>query len=303
MSSPPPRDAGSDTTAVGRTPVPSSLPAPPSVVVLRADRSAHDVGRRVPIGERLVVGRLPDCGLVLVDDAASRRHAELVAHGGSVEVRDLGSRNGTYLNDRRVGDLPEPLRDGDRLTLGATILKFIDTDADNRFHEVLYRLKVEDPLTRLRNKRFLFDFLEREVARALRRGLPLSVVLFDLDHFKAVNDRHGHLAGDVLLREVASAAQALVRDDECLARFGGEEFALILPDAPAVEAVQVAERLRAAIGGVRATFEGVVLAATASAGVASLGEAVTTSAGLLAAADAALYGAKALGRDRVACAP
>ena len=306
MSAAPPLDPPSETTVVGPTPSVSTA-APPSLVVIATGRpslTSSEVGRRVVIGDRLVAGRWPDCGLVLPEEGgASRRHAEFVARVGRVFVRDLGSRNGTYWNDRRLHDAPVVLADGDRLVLGSTILKFIDTDAENRFHEVIYRLKVEDPLTGLANRRAFGDFLEREFVRARRRDRPLAVAMFDLDRFKRLNDTHGHLAGDLVLRETARAAAALVRDDECLARYGGEELALVLPDAPAAEALAAAERVRAAIGACAIPFGGVLLRVSASAGVASLVPSMSAPADIVAAADAALYRAKALGRDRTCPAP
>jgi two-component system cell cycle response regulator len=299
-------DAPAETTVVG--PAPSSgAPAPPSLVVLATGRpslTGPEVGRRVVIGDRLVAGRLPDCGLVLPEQGgASRRHAEFCARDGAVLVRDLDSRNGTFLNDRRLGPEPVVLADGDRLTLGSTLLKFIGTDVESRFHEVIYRLKVEDPLTGLANRRAFGDFLEREFARARRRHRPLSLAMFDFDHFKRLNDTHGHLAGDAVLREAARVAAELVRDDECLARYGGEELALVLPEAPPDEALAAVERVRAAIGGGAIPFGAAVLRVTASAGLATLGASMSSPADLVAAADAALYRAKGAGRDRTCLVP
>jgi diguanylate cyclase (GGDEF)-like protein len=299
-------DPSTETTGVG--PAPAALaPGAPSLVVLSAGRpslTGPEVGRRVVIGDRLVAGRLPECGLVLPErGGASRRHAEFVAHDGAVIVRDLDSRNGTFLNDRRLGAEPVVLADGDRLTLGATLLKFIGTDVESRFHEVIYRLKVEDPLTGLANRRAFGEFLEREFARARRRDRPLALAMFDLDHFKRLNDGHGHLAGDTVLRETARVAASLVRDDECLARYGGEELALVLPEAPAGEALAAVERVRTAIGACGVPFGGAVLRITASAGLAALAPSMDSASMLVAAADAALYRAKALGRDRTCLAP
>jgi diguanylate cyclase (GGDEF)-like protein len=299
-------DPSTETTGVG--PAPAALvPGAPSLVVLSAGRpslTGPEVGRRVVIGDSLVVGRLPDCGLVLPEQGgASRRHAEFLAVKGSILVRDLDSRNGTFVNDRRLGSEPVVLADGDRVTLGSTLLKFIGTDVESRFHEVIYRLKIEDPLTGLANRRAFGDFLEREFARARRRGRPLSLAMLDLDRFKQLNDTHGHLAGDTALREAARAASSLVRDDECLARYGGEELALVLPEAPVDEALAAVERVRAAIGACAVPFGGVVLRITASAGVATLAPSMSTPAELVAAADAALYRAKDDGRDRTCLAP
>jgi diguanylate cyclase (GGDEF)-like protein len=301
MSAPSTLDSPAGTTVGGPVPA-AAAPAPPSLVILASGRpslTSNEVGRRLVIGDRLSAGRLPHCGLVLPDEGgASRLHAAFSTVDGRVFVRDLGSRNGTWVNDRRIGDEPVALADGDRIALGPTLLKFIDTDVENRFHEVLYRLKVEDALTGLANRRAFGDFLEREFGRSRRRGRPLSVAMFDLDRFKQLNDLHGHPAGDLVLREAARAAAALVRSDECLARWGGEEFALVLPDAPLEEALGAAERVRRAIGERTVRCGDGLLKVTASAGVASLAPGMAGPTEIVAAADAALYRAKALGRDR-----
>ena len=159
-----------------------------------------------------------------------------------------------------------------------------------------------DPLTGLANRRRLDQHLEALVQLSLRYGSSLSCVLVDIDHFKRVNDVHGHAAGDAVLREVAHRIGAACRTTDLAARYGGEEFALLLPETPLADAVLVAERVREAIRSRPIDIDVPVrlhLAVTASLGVASLGEAVTGGAALCAAADAALYRAKAAGRDRV----
>jgi diguanylate cyclase (GGDEF)-like protein len=159
-------------------------------------------------------------------------------------------------------------------------------------HE-LHRLATRDGLTGLHNHRAFHEHLAREAADALRSGQPLALALIDLDHFKAVNDTHGHLIGDELLRAVAGAVAAAVRAGDVAARVGGEELAVLLPATGPAEAEAIAERLRrvvAAAGG--------PVPVTASVGVASA-PAGTPPVALLAAADDALYEAKRLGRNRV----
>ncbi len=144
-----------------------------------------------------------------------------------------------------------------------------------------------DPLTGLANRRVWDRALPRELARAARQSTPLSVAMLDLDHFKTFNDTHGHQAGDRLLREAARAWADELRATDLLVRYGGEEFALLLPGTPLLAAVEVVDRLRVA------TPE----RQTASAGVA-MWDGEETAEALLARADRALYGAKAAGRDR-----
>ncbi|HEU5085300.1 MAG TPA: sensor domain-containing diguanylate cyclase [Acidimicrobiales bacterium] len=158
-------------------------------------------------------------------------------------------------------------------------------------HEI-ERLAASDPLTGLPNRRMFDATLDREVARSRRNGTPLALAVADVDHFKAVNDQHGHQVGDEVLRELAGALRRAVRQEDVVARYGGEEFVVLLPDADEGAALLVAERLRAAAGEVRR------LPTSISVGVAVL-DPGAGGAGLVARADTALYRAKAAGRDRV----
>ncbi|WP_236808783.1 GGDEF domain-containing protein [Amycolatopsis albispora] len=142
-----------------------------------------------------------------------------------------------------------------------------------------------------------------ELARGRRRGLPSSVLMVDLDHFKAINDRHGHLTGDQVLRAVAAALRAEVRAADVLGRFGGEEFAILLPGTNRFDAVTIAERIRRRVGQVLVPVPGGEIGITASIGVAAQPRDGHTLESLLAAADRALYVAKDAGRDRVRTMP
>lgn len=159
-------------------------------------------------------------------------------------------------------------------------------------HE-LQRLATRDGLTGLHNHRAFHEHLEREAADARRSGQPLALALLDLDHFKAVNDHHGHLIGDELLRAVGAAVAAAVRAGDIVARVGGEELAVLLPATGPAEAEAVAERLRRAVAG-----SGGPVPVTASVGVTAA-PAGTPPVALLAAADEALYDAKRSGRNCV----
>lgn len=173
--------------------------------------------------------------------------------------------------------------------------------AEDRVRE----LAVTDDLTGLRNRRHAQHRLEEEAARAVRTGHPLSVALFDLDHFKQVNDRFGHAAGDAVLRAVAAAALRVCRVSDVVARFGGEEFLLVLPETGADGAATIAERLRRALEAMRVAHEGREVAVTASFGLATAvpGPGGIDTGALIKAADRALYRAKAEGRNRVVRAP
>ena len=148
------------------------------------------------------------------------------------------------------------------------------------------------------NKRCLEDFLEREIARATRHERPLSLALFDVDHFKNINDEYGHLAGDRVLQGIASVAAKQVRRDELIARYGGEEFAVVLPETTVEDAAKFCERIRAAVDSEKFDFDESAIRATISLGAAAM-EPSDTLETLVARADANLYRAKESGRNRV----
>jgi diguanylate cyclase (GGDEF)-like protein len=187
-------------------------------------------------------------------------------------------------------------------------LMFIDL----RHHEeTLARLAATDPLTGLTNRRGAIDLMVRELLRASRAGTPCSLLMLDLDRFKDINDRHGHAAGDAMLRAIAARFRAELRTADIVGRIGGEEFLVLLPETDAARAGQVAERLRAAIANIRVTTATAAIRITASIGATTLtGFRCTNAAGAERLLDAAmrdadrlLYQAKAGGRDRVSLDP
>lgn len=178
------------------------------------------------------------------------------------------------------------------LHLGGAIVRDIENAR-------LYRLSITDSLTKAYNRQYLFQRLPAEVERARRYGEPLSVLLFDVDHFKKLNDRYGHLAGDFVLKEIVRIGQTMIREVDALVRYGGEEFLLILPNTGEAGAAEVAERLRATVEKTEFLFSDQKLKITLSAGVAQFQSASQTDEALLRAADERLYQAKTGGRNRV----
>jgi len=206
------------------------------------------------------------------------------------------------VNDRPLTG-PQALRDGDYLRVGSCIYRFLaDGNVEAAYHEEIYRLTVEDGLTRTHNRRALDEFLDREVSRTRRYGHPLSVLMIDLDRFKVVNDTHGHLCGDYVLRELADMIRVSVRAEDLFARFGGEEFALVLVETDHQEAV--AERVRDGVAAHDFRFEEKAVHLTVSVGVATTtGTAAVGPDELVKSADKRLYRAKHGGRNRVVGEP
>ena len=260
-----------------------------------------DLGRRIPLGAADVeCGRVMQTDIPLDDDAVSRKHARFAWTGSSYIVRDLGSTNGTFVNDVNVKE--RTLHDGDQIKIGRTIFKFIfGGNVELAYHEEIYKLMTFDGLTETHNKRSFETMLDREVARGVRYKRSLALVMFDIDHFKLVNDGMGHLAGDAVLRQLAAAIMPNVRREDTLARVGGEEFALLIPEIELAAAAAVAEKLRGIIERSSFRFEEKPIAITLSFGVAALrleGPPMT-AAELYQAADEQLYRAKNGGRNRV----
>lgn len=259
-----------------------------------------DMGRRFPLSkDQVVLGRGSDCDLVVDRDSVSRRHARVFREGNNWAVEDLGSTNGSYVNDTQVQQRLY-LRDADLLKIGAAIFKFLSGKSiEASYFEEIYRMTIIDGLTGAHNKRFFIEFLEREIARCSRHQRPLSLLMFDIDHFKSINDTHGHLTGDYVLREMSRRLLGRIRKEELLARYGGEEFAAVLPETDHQGALTFAEQLRQIVGNEKFEYEGDLLTVTISVGVHTLyGENLSPSA-FIGYADENLYRAKREGRNRV----
>jgi len=258
------------------------------------------------LGKRFVLeqsptraGRGADNHIVLDGDSVSRRHCHFERRGESWLVVDDGSTNGTYVNDEHISS-EHRLANGDRIKVGPTIFKFLSgTDVESQYHEEIYRLTIIDGLTQAYNKRYLFEALEREIIRARRHARDLSVLMFDIDHFKPINDDHGHLAGDVVLKELARLIQGRIRRDELLARYGGEEFVVMLPETDLEGAFSLAETLRARVEENTFVFQSDRIAVTISLGCSTLQDSDRSATDLLKRADERLYEAKRGGRNRV----
>lgn len=253
-------------------------------------------------GEELVIGREVQGPLRVDDPALSRRHARFVARGGTFFVEDLDSKNGTFVDDERL-DGRHVLGDGERIVIGQTVIKFALMDDLEREATVqLYEWTLRDPLTGLYNRRYFDDRLQHEMAFVRRHHRRVSLLMLDIDHFKDVNDTHGHRAGDLVLSCLGGFIQRILRTEDVAARYGGEELAVIVRDVPHDDAMLLATRICNYVRLLEVPWEGQPLRVTVSIGVATKGP-DTIGMGsdeLVDGADAALYRAKEAGRDRVA---
>jgi len=259
-----------------------------------------NMGKRFPLDvDEIVVGRGGDCNIQIDRDSVSRRHARVYRTASGWEVEDLGSTNGSYINDVPIDR--SPLRDSDFLKVGAAIFKFLSgTGIESSYHEEIYRLTIVDALTGAHNKRYFLEFLDREIARCTRYGRPLSLLMFDIDHFKAVNDQHGHLTGDFVLREMSRRLLRRIRKEELLARYGGEEFAAVLPETGHPGAMEFAEQVRQLVADEQFEYENDKFTVTISVGVATIeGTQPMEAALFVKMADDNLYRAKRAGRNCV----
>ena len=281
---------------------PGEQPAPgggadtgPRLVVVEGEGSA---GLAVALDREVTIGRDQACDVVLPSEDVSRRHARVAPDGDGHQLVDLGSTNGTHVNGWQVS--LRRLVNGDRIQIaGFTIRYFAAGALEARDLEEVARLARRDPLTGIANRRAFEEALARAFARARREGFPISVVAADIDHFKQVNDRLGHPAGDAVIAAVAGRIGSGLRDGDLVARVGGEEFAVLLPGAGTSEAAEIAGRLRTRVAESPVAVPGGSVPVTVSLGCATLLGEDEEPVALLARADAKLYEAKIAGRNRV----
>jgi two-component system cell cycle response regulator len=296
-------EAGTLDVSIRSTDFGGGLPMQPSrhdrAVLLRMDgvRAGQIVCiERTPFS----IGRHPTNQLSVDDESISRYHARFSKENGGYVIEDLDSRNGTFVEGKRV--TRAELKHDDSVQLGPRVsFRFTLTDARQEgLLRRLYESSTRDALTGSYNRMHFDDRLRAEIAFAVRHATDCALVILDLDHFKRINDTYGHPAGDEVLRHVASVATTALRTEDVFARFGGEEFAVVLRGASTRGAARLAERLRDALAGSRVTYESSAISVTMSAGCAALSCCTApTPDELIATADRRLYIAKQEGRNRV----
>jgi two-component system cell cycle response regulator len=261
---------------------------------------ASDLGRRHVLDQEVVtIGRDRENDIVLDSDSVSRRHAKIEHREGRIYLTDLDSTNGTYVNDDNEPVRDCQLRRGDQVKIGDTIFKYLSgSDVEAQYHETIFNMTITDGLTDVGNKKRLDQLVQKEIPRAVRHNRELSLLMVDIDHFKDVNDTYGHLAGDSVLRDLAGILQKRLRPDDELGRYGGEEFAAVLPETSLIGAVKIAEDLRKLVEEHAFIVEGEQINVTVSIGAAALKPGMDAKA-FFRAADEMLYKAKNSGRNKV----
>lgn len=252
-------------------------------------------------GNSCTVGRGAEADFLLDDDGISRTHARvLVGVDGRMKVKDLKSTNGTFVNDKKVD--VHNLEDGDRIRLGAetTIRYALEDEASANVRQRLFAAATHDPLTGVQNKRAFDEHAVRAVAYSRRHKAALSLVIFDIDHFKSVNDNCGHLVGDEVLKLVADRVLKALRVEDTLCRIGGEEFAILLPGIDNENGLLAADRVRTVISRDPFSTEAGDLDISISLGVATFDTLRHLGIEqLVSEADKYLYEAKTHGRNCV----
>lgn len=248
------------------------------------------------------VGRNADNVIPLEFNGISRYHFRVIKddENESHSIEDAGSKNGTFVNNKKIeGNIP--LDRGDMIKIGSIALKYLPKgDPERLTYDKLSMEANTDGHTGCFNKTYFNNAIDLEVKKSKVTGSPLSLVLFDLDHFKNLNDNFGHDAGDFVLRDMAEVIRANgVRENDIFARYGGEEFVILLPKTNLKQSFEISERLRKTIQDHEFIYEGSRLPVTASIGVADYRQGVNTGTDLFKRADKAVYLSKEGGRNQV----
>ncbi|EQC48212.1 diguanylate cyclase (GGDEF) domain protein [Bacteriovorax sp. BSW11_IV] len=247
-----------------------------------------------------ICGRSPDSQITLDFNGISRQHFKLTTTAEGFALEDAGSKNGTFLNNKKI-EGATIIKKGDIIKLGSIALKYLPKgDPERLTYDKLNLEANTDKHTGCYNKTYFNDKIELEVKKCMVTGNPLSLIIFDLDHFKKLNDNYGHDAGDFVLKDAAALIRKTgVRENDIFARYGGEEFVILLPKTNLKQSFEIAERLRKLLETHKFIYENQILPVTASIGVADYRQGVKTGTDLFKRADEAVYKAKQGGRNQV----
>ena len=258
-----------------------------------------NIGRQYPLQNKPAnIGRDPSNHIVVDNDSVSRRHAKLTVEAAQRLLTDLQSTNGSYVNNKPI--VTHFLQNGDQIKIGNTIFKYIvGSDVESAYHEEIYQMTIKDGLTGIYNQRFFMEALDKEMSRSHRYDRDLAMLMLDLDHFKQVNDNCGHLAGDYVLQVVARLVSTRPRREEVFCRYGGEEFAILLPETDLEGALKLGEQIRKMVQNHTFIFEGEEINITISIGASATKSEGLTIGEFITKADSELYRAKTDGRNCV----
>ena len=255
-------------------------------------------------GTKFLIGRDKTVEIQIEDGNISRQHAQVFRTNDTFFIEDLGSRNGTFVNDELIGSNRKALEKEDMIKVGSTILKYLPAgQLETLYHINLTNAAYMDKLTSLYNRKYISEVLDVEFKRAKALHSPLSVILFDIDNFKSINDTYGHDGGDYVLTTLGQQVKASgLRERDLAGRYGGEEFLIVLSNTEADQAMEVAERVRKRIALHDFVYDGKKVPVTISLGVATIRKDFHEGTDIYKAADKALYESKHNGKNRVTLA-
>ncbi len=263
--------------------------------------AGKDRGKRYPIDEKLkFIGRGQELDIAIDDERISRVHSSIENKNGKIIVTDCSSTNGTFIDGTKINTIV--LSTTAILQIGRTAMKLeFKSDSEILYEDNLLLMATRDGLTRLYNRAYFMQRAKEELVFALRLEAPLGVVLMDIDHFKLVNDTHGHLAGDYILQQIGTLIASSVREVDLAGRYGGEEFVVLLRSNVSKSGMQkFGERLRKTIEKHTFLFNKIHIPITISLGYYfGSGARLPNLSDILDRADQALYTAKQSGRNRV----
>ncbi|MFA6568983.1 MAG: GGDEF domain-containing protein [Victivallales bacterium] len=260
----------------------------------------RDMGMMVLLQGSMSIGRSPESSIVLDDELVSWDHFRVINFNGHISLQDNNSRNGVFVDGEKVEHCE--LNVGSNIQIGDTVMKLeLLSDLEVEFRQSLYNRANVDLLTGAYNRHYFQENARQELSLSKRERTPLKIVMMDLDYFKNVNDKYGHLAGDYVLSKVANIIRNSIRDYDLLCRYGGEEFVLLLRGAISLgDTEELCERIRRQIEDRGFEYGGISIRLTISAGVCFQEDTQDlTLEDIIFKADKALYESKKCGRNRI----
>ena len=277
--------------------------SPACLILIRGTPQGH---RYFIDKDEMIIGRDPTADITITDPLISRKHAKITREGTVIKIEDLGSSNGTVINGKKLeaGNVSKLAKE-DMIKLGNSIVKYLPAgEIEIIFYGNLNQAANTDPMTKCFNKGYFLEAIDAEVKRAKALSSPLTLIFFDLDHFKKVNDTYGHDAGDYVLKEFTALLRnsGVYKQKDIFARYGGEEFCLLMPGIGSAEAAPIAESIRGKVHMHSFMYEGKKIPVTTSLGVSELKGDIESAQDLIKSADKALYQSKESGRNKVTIA-